>query len=359
VTDEQTAARERTWIEVDLSAVRENARTVLRRTSGSRLLPMIKADAYGLGAVAVARALEPLDPWGFGVATAAEGVALREAGIGHRILVVQPTMPELNACARHGLTPGLGSAAEVAAWRALAGAQPFHVQLDTGMHRGGVLWTAFAAEAEGFALAPGLEGVFTHFHSADEDLTTVREQWERLQGAVRALPRRPALVHAANSAAALRLPETAADLVRPGIFLYGGAVPGHTPRPVVTWRARASRAVWVEPGATVSYGATWRAAARTCVVSLAVGYADGFRRALSGRFAALLDGRRCPVLGRVTMDYTMVGTTGGAPPPDAVATLLGREGDSTITVEEMAREAGTISYEILTGIGPRVPRLYR
>ena len=344
---------------MDLEAIRDNARTVLRRAGGARLMPIVKADGYGLGAVAVARALAPLEPGGFGVVTADEGRLLREGGVAERIVVIQPTMGMLEQCARHALTPGLSSAQEVAAWRALAGAKPFHVQIDTGMNRGGIWWEAFAAEAAAFAHSPGLEGVFTHFHSAESDPASVQEQWGRFQGALAALPRRPVLTYAANSAAALLHPETAGDLVRPGIFLYGGKVGTWTPRPVVSWRARVNRVAWREAGTSVSYGATYRAPERTCVVSVAVGYADGYRRSLSNRGEVLIEGRRWPVVGTVTMDHIMVARPADPPVEDVEATLVGADGGDEITLEWLAGQAGTISYEILTGLGARVERVYR
>jgi alanine racemase len=351
------AQPDRTWVEVDLAAVVANAVAVRARAPGARLLPMVKADAYGLGAVAVARALEPLDPWGFGVATADEGRQLRTAGVVRPVLVLQPTDRMLEDCAALGLTPAFGNAVEVRRWIGMT-ALPFHVGVDTGMNRGGIPWQAFAAEAPSFAQAPGFEGLLTHFHSAERDAGSVREQWGRFQAALAALPRRPALVHAANSAAALDHPEVAADLVRPGIYLYGGAVAAHRPRPVVTWRSRVVRAVRVAPGETVGYGATWRAERPTWILTLAAGYADGYRRVLSGRGEVLVGGRRCPVVGSVTMDFTMVAAE--APPPDgAVATLIGTDGAETVTLDDVASRAGTISYEILTGLGPRVERVYR
>lgn len=352
-TPSNTGLPDRTWVEIDLDAVRANASTIQARAGTARLLPMVKANAYGLGAVPIAKALEPLDPWGFGVATADEGRELRQAGIVRPILVVQPTVPMLEACARDGLIPVLGGADEVRAWLGL-GALPFHVGVDTGMNRGGIWWEVFAASAALFADAPGFEGVATHFHSADTSAESVREQWDRFQAALRALPRRPAMVHAANSAAALSHPETAGDLVRPGIFLYGGNAGPHVPLPVVTWRARVCRTAWREAGATVSYGARWKAARRTCVVTLAAGYADGVRRSLSNRGAAMIGGERCPILGSVTMDFTMA-AAGHEPGPDAVATLVG----DGLTLDDVAAQAGTISYELLTGIGARVRRIYR
>lgn len=360
--ESKLASRVRTWIEVDLEAVRENARTVARR-SGARLLPMVKADGYGLGAVAVAQALEPLEPWGFGVATGDEGRALREAGITRRILVFQPA-PSLDACLRHELTPVLDSVSLVRDWQALSGSRAFHLHVDTGMNREGIWWEEFTAAAATVGDSPGLEGACTHFHTAEHDPASVREQWGRFQTAVAALPRRPALLHAANSAAALEHPETAADLVRPGIFLYGGAVGEHRPRPVVRWQARVVRWRWVAPGETVGYGATWSAERRALLVTLPVGYADGYRRSLSNRGEVLIGGARARVAGTVTMDYTMAALAVQDADPeelsDCPATLLGEdERGESVTLDELAAAAGTISYEILTGLGPRVERVYR
>ena len=349
---------ERTWIEVRLSALVANARTVAARNAGTRLLPMVKADAYGLGAVPVARALEALDPWGYGVATAAEGRELRLAGIARPILVISPVLGALETLAAHRLTPALGSASLVERWLAIAPGSPFHLEGDTGMARAGFHWREFAAAAARFGGEPAFEGVCTHFHSAEDDPGSVREQRERFGAALAALPRRPALVHAANSAGALLAPATGEDLVRPGIFLYGGAVPGYEPEPVVQWRARVIESRWREAGWTVSYGATYRTAGRTCLVSIAAGYADGVRRTLSSRGAALLGGRRLPVAGRVTMDTTVLDGGDVEPGPEAVATLVGTDGGGTLTLDEVAAAAGTISYEILTGLSGRVARVY-
>ena len=350
---------DRTWVEIDLGALGANARIFAERVRPARLLPMVKADAYGLGVIAVVRALEPLDPWGYGVATADEGRQLREAGIARRILVWQPTLGMLPACAAHHLTPALGSAEELGAWVGIAGSTPFHFQVDTGMNRGGVWWESLTGAAAGFAAAPGFEGLCTHFHSAERDAASVRSQWGRFQAVLEALPRRPALVHAANSAAALTCPETVGDLVRPGIFLYGGAAGPHRTTPVLSWRTRVSRVRWCEPGETVGYGAQWRAAERTCVSTLAVGYADGVRRTLSGRGEVLIGGKRHRMVGVVSMDYTTVASPAPQPEPDDAATLIGRDGDEALTLEDVAEAAGTISYEILTGIGGRVERVYR
>ena len=346
---------------MDLGALVANARAIQALAPRARLLPMVKANAYGLGVIPVVRALEAVDPWGFAVATAHEGRELRDAGIRGRILVMGPQTETLELAARHDLTPALGSVEQVGAWLALAPDRPFHVEVDTGMARWGLWWESFAADAARFALAPGFEGIFTHFHSPAEKPGTVREQWGRLQAVLSALPRRPPLVHAANSAAALAFPDTIGDLARPGIFLYGGGAgkAGQTPRPVVEWRARVLATRWREAGQSVSYGATWTTTTRTCLATLAAGYADGLPRALSNVGAALIDGRRLPIAGRVTMDFTMVAATGWAPRVGSVATLIGRDGNETIGLDDVAEAAGTISYEILTGLGQRVARVYR
>lgn len=344
----------RAWAEVDLTAVLANARTVAR-LSGARLLPMVKANAYGLGAVPVARALEALEPWGYGVATPEEGADLRRAGIARPILVFTPLAAgSVEACRREGLRPVIGDLEALAAWRA-TGAGPFHVEVDTGMARVGLRWSEVAGWRDAIVAAGGdCEGLFTHFHSADEQPGTLDRQWQRLQDVVRLFPRRPALVHAANSAAALRGAAFAGDMVRPGIFLYGGAAAGREPETVVRLEARVVAVRTVTAGDTVSYGGTWVASQDTRVATLAIGYADGVPRSLSGVGLVELGGVRTRVLGRVTMDFIMVATDDTAQLGD-VATIFG----GLITVDEQANLAGTIAYELLTRLGPRVARRYR
>nr|MBA3522736.1 alanine racemase [Gemmatimonadales bacterium] len=209
--------------------------------------------------------------------------------------------------------------------------------------------------------AVGWEGVFTHFHSVEADPESADVQWERFQGALGRLPHRPPLVHAANSAAALRGQCYAGDLVRPGIFLYGGAAGGADPRPVASLRARVLAVRTVAAGDTVSYGATWRSAQPTTVATLGVGYADGFLRAArSGERDARpprtveLGGREVPVVGRVTMDMCMVAVDDGVVAAGDVATMYG----GIVSLDAQAAAAGTVSYELLTALGARVIRRY-
>jgi alanine racemase len=358
----------RAWVDVDLRALVANARTLVGLT-GTRLLPMVKANGYGLGAVAVARELESLDPWGYGVASVEEGAALRAAGIMRPVLVVSPLLPDaIDAHLAHDLRPTIGDLPALAAW-CRRGALPFHVEIDTGMSRAGIRWDdapALVAAATMLREAEGWEGLFTHFHSADTDPGSASVQWDRLQAVLATMPRRPALVHAANSGAALQGRRFAGDLIRPGIFLYGGAAgaTGPAPKPVATLRARVVAVRVVGAGETVSYGATWRAPRATTVATLALGYADGFLRATredAGSPASglpprvvELDGALVPVVGRVTMDMTMVDAGEGRPAPGDVATIYG----GRVSLDQQAAAAGTIAYELLTALGPRVPRRY-
>ena len=342
----------RAWVDVDLAALVANARAVIA-ACGSRLLPMIKANGYGLGATQVARALERVDAWGFGVATAQEGIELRRAGIRQPLVVFTPFTPDAaDTFLEHELRPTIGDNDSLEAWLA-RGERPFHVEVDTGMSRAGYRYAEAPAWRDRVAGAPGWEGIFTHFHSAEHDPPSVQEQWSRFCEVVGALPRRPSLVHAANSAAALQGRRYAADLVRPGIFLYGGEAWGAAPRPVARLRARVVALRTLEAGDSASYGAAWRAARPTRVATVAVGYADGVPRMLGNRAHVELCGERVPILGRVTMDMLMV----EAPPAcriGDVATIFG----GLVSLDEQARHAETISYELLTRLGPRLGRRY-
>jgi alanine racemase len=350
----------RAWVDVDLGALVANARAIAARC-GSRLLPMVKANGYGLGAIEVARALESLDPWGYGVATVEEGAALRASGVTRPILVASPLLPEaIDGYLASDLRPAIGDPTALHAWCGRTD-RPFHLEIDSGMGRAGVRWdepSAVAAVAARLREAGGWEGVFTHFHSADSDPGSVETQWSRFQGVLAALPRRPSLVHAANSSAALHGPRFAADLVRPGIFLFGGGAGGAEPRPVAALRARVLAVRRLAPGEPVSYGATWRATVPTTIATIGIGYGDGFLRAarhVGQPRMVELDGRLLPVVGRVTMDMTMLDAGDAGARPGDVATLYG----GRVSLDRQAEASGTISYELLTALAARLPRRYR
>jgi alanine racemase len=351
----------RGWVDVDLGALTANARA-LAAASGARLLPMVKANGYGLGAVAVARALEPLAPWGYGVATPDEGRELREAGVTRPVVAFTPLLPmQVERFAGSDLRPAVGDPAALEAWLAGAPGRPFHLEIDTGMSRGGVRWDDAPALDRIAALLAGggagaWEGVFTHFHSADCEPGACAEQWERLHAALGRLPGRPPLVHAANSAGALLGAAYAGDLVRPGIYLYGAGGGEPAPRPVASLRARVVACRRLAAGDAVSYGRTWRAERPATVATLSIGYADGVLRALGNRGHVELGGAVVPIVGRVTMDMTMVAVPDDLRPPRPgdVATVFG----GPVALDAQAEAAGTIAYELLTALGRRLPRRY-
>jgi len=346
------------WVEVDVEALVDNARTVAK-IAGTRLLPVVKANAYGVGAVLVSKALEQLDPWGYGVATIDEGAELRAAGITRPILVFMPARAQLfDAYDRHQLTPALGDAGSILEWTT-RGERPFHVEMDTGMGRAGVRWDEI--EELGAAVdTPSLEGCYTHFHSAERRDGTAELQLERFLGAVARLPRRPGLLHVANSAAALRGKQFAFDLVRPGIFLYGGSAADDLPqpRPVVSVRARVLSVRRMRKGDTASYDASWTGQRDTVIATLRCGYADGLRRMVaSGGAAVLLRGQRCPIVGLVQMDMALVETGTLEVQVGDVATIVGADTKQRITLKEIADWSGDVQHEFLTGLGARLRRV--
>jgi len=348
-------------IEVDLSALVRNARALADR-SGTRLIPMVKADAYGMGVGPVARALEQLDPWGFGVATVAEGEELRALGIRRPVVVFTPLLEsELAAAAAARLTPALGAARTIAAWQTVGG--PWHLAVDTGMARAGAPWREVAALRELVAKAPP-EGACTHFHSAELDDGTMHEQDRRFDDALAALDLATVFTHTDNSAAVLRRGRSPRDAVRPGIFLYGGATVAGAPEPdpVAHLRAPIVDLRGCEAGDTISYGATFRAPGPMRVATLACGYADGYPRNVGqqGRPGAtvILGGRRVPIVGRVTMDMIMLDVTDVACATGDTVTLIGRDGDEVVTVAEVGEWAGISPYEVLVGMNSRSRRTH-
>lgn len=344
------------WVEVDLSNLLRNAQTIAETARGARLLPVVKANAYGLGLIPVAKALESVNPWGFAVATVEEGAALRESGIRRPVLVLRPANLKMQeSYNRWALTAVIDDPLVALEWLG-----SFHIEVDTGMGRTGVRWDATNALAAVGSRKP--DGAFTHFHSADSAPESVAVQWSRFRHALTAMQYRPPLLHIANSAGICLSPEQL-EIVRPGIFLYGGmpsdALP--SPVPVVSLRARVVSVRRILAGESVSYGTDWHAVRDTWIATLAIGYADGVPRAWSDRGSVLIRGRRCPSAGRVTMDMVMVDVgpeEESVPRVGDVATLIGDDGGEMISLDQCAAWSNTISYEILTRLGNRLPRLY-
>lgn len=364
----------RCWAEIDLAALRHNARTV-REAIGENagIMAVVKANAYGHGMAEAARALRD-DARMFGVANLAEARALREAlGEGAReIFILGPALAaERGEIVRRGFVPAVSTAEEAAAYAALAHGSRrirIHLAIDTGMGRIGIWQEDARAVALEISRLPGLEiaGIATHLPVADEDENFTAGQlaiFERLLAELAAAGIRAPLVHSHNSAGIIRFPRNAGSLVRAGLMLYGSSpLPDFQKklRPVLTWKTRVTLVRDVGAGRGVSYGRTFITPRPMRIATLAVGYADGFQRHLSNRGAhVLIRGRRCPVLGRVTMDQIMADVS-GAPGAEAgeEAVLIGRQGGEEILAAELAEKSGTIAWEIFTGIGPRVERVY-
>lgn len=357
-----------TWVEVDLEAIRRNARILT--PEGSELMAIVKANGYGHGDVEVARAaIEAGASWA-GVALVEEGLRLREAGVDVPILVLSELPPGSEAVAlAHRLTPTLSSDDGLERLAAASrGSVPVHLKVDTGMHRVGV-WPP--EEAPGFArrvLDAGLEveGLYTHFARSEEDEATTEMQLARFLGVaegVRSMGASPRLLHAANSGATIRHPASHLDLVRPGIALYGippapgvGADLGL--RPALTWRSRVSAVKRLEAGEAISYGHRYRLERDSWVATVPVGYADGYPRQLTNVGEVLIGGRRHPIAGSVTMDQLVVDCGDRAVHPGEDVVLIGSQGEETIDADGLGRSFGTIGYEIVSRIGPRVPRRY-
>ncbi|MGH7539998.1 MAG: alanine racemase, partial [Gemmatimonadota bacterium] len=389
---ERSAPPGRAWIEVDLDALRRNAEALARAVAPARLIPMIKADAYGLGAVRAARALRAVEPYAFGVASADEGAALRRAGIGERIVVFSPCASiDGPALRRHALEPAvlgveglraLVGEGEPVADQALAGGavtgghlggEPpaVHLEIDTGIGRAGLPAGAGWAGEIARVVAAGrlrVATTYSHLHSAESNPAATRSQLDRFREAVevlRAAGLDPGPLHIANSAAAIAGPSYHLDLVRPGLYLYGGGrgwprAVAPEPEPVVRVRARVLEVRSVDAGVTVSYGATYTTSAPARLATLGIGYADGVPLGLSNRGGAVVRGRRVPIRGAVCMDGTVVDVTEvrGVRAGD-FATLLGSDGGEEIRLDELAESAGTIEHAVLTGLGRRLPRIYR
>ena len=368
-----TNPRDRAWVEVQADALLRNASALQQVVGpGSELIPMVKANAYGLGLSATVRTLEAINPWGFGVATLSEGLELRRLGVTCPILVVSPLPPASTELAvEAGLQLGISNPESLrlvtSAAERVGRAADIHIEIDTGIGRAGFNWKDAGSWKryldDAIKLGVRWAGSYTHLHSADEGHDTVLEQWTRFQEALGQLDVPDnILVHIVNSAGALRLPELAASAIRTGIFLYGGSagVGLPDPEPVVSVRARVVHMRQAHAGDTVGYGATYRAESNEHWASLGIGYGDGIPRLLGNRGSILIHGCRAPIIGRISMDVTVVNIS---EIPNVslgdIATLIGSDKDEQITVDEIAEQADTIGYEILTGLSPRLPRIWK
>ena len=371
----------RTWAQIRLDAIQQNYRTIAASlSSGSRIMAVVKADAYGHGACWSARALREAGATWFGVSNLDEALQLRSAGITEPILILAYTPPEEAArLAAFSITQTILTreyAAALSAQAQKAGVHVrAHVKLDTGMSRIGLLYQHSGEQEtlddiEAICHLPHVtaEGIFTHFASADEtegDAYT-RQQFALFMEALSRLEQRGirfSLRHCCNSAATLRYPEMHLDMVRPGIILYGLApaawMEGILPlEPAMELKTVISMIKRVPPHTPVSYGRTFSTGRQTAVATVPIGYADGYPRCLSNRAHMLVGGQKAPVIGRICMDQCMLDVTGIDAQEGMLVTVFGKDGSALLPVEEFAALSGTINYETVCLIGKRVPRIF-
>ena len=378
--DSVAAANEfRCWAEIDLSAIRANARVAQEMTGarGPSVMAVIKANAYGHGAARVGRALECEDcVSAFGVANLEEGIELKQAGIDRPIYVLGPALPlESPAIVESGFRPAVSTFEEAQAFSNAATSLGMSVDVqlvvDTGMGRIGMLPDGMLETAKRIAELPGIviDSVASHLPSADEDEHFTVEQLERFRELVarlRAAGLRFDQTHVMNSAGTMGYRHAEGELVRPGLMLFGSAPVQelqHRLQPVLALKSRVCLVRDLPLGHGVSYGRVFVTKRPTVAATVSIGYADGVRRRLAGDQGTqvLIHGNRCPLIGRVTMDQIVVDVTELPNRPEVgdEVVLIGKQGDAEILASEMAAKAGTIAWEIFTGIGPRVNRVYR
>jgi len=367
-----------TWTEIDLDALAANFHIVKAKVGPSvNVMAVVKANAYGHGAVECARRLEREGADWFGVALPEEGIELRNAGIARPILCLGGFWGEqATACVQQNLTPVVYRLDMVEAFDRAARERNLvadvHVKVDTGMGRLGVRFdevSAFAGALRKFANIR-VDGFMTHFAAADEPQCgpLTKDQVQRFETAVAAFREHgfaPTYQHLANSAAVFGQPAAWGNMVRPGGVLYGLSdtlAPEDRNvklRSVMSLHSRITLLKWVPQGETVGYGCTFEASRKTLVATIPIGYDDGYMRALSNRGHAIIRGVYAIVIGRISMDLTLVDVTNvpGVETEDEVI-LMGATADLSVTAEEIARTAGTLSYEVTCGISDRVPRIY-
>jgi alanine racemase len=364
-----------TLVEVNLDRLAENYRAIQSRVAPAKMMPILKANAYGHGLVETARWFQSLGADYLGVAVLEEGILLRERGIHIPILVLGGILGnQIPHFLKHDLTITASSVEKV--WQVdevaeqLGATARVHLKIDTGMERIGVHYYSADTLLEAAVKCRhiDLEGIYSHFANAESaDLSYSRLQLERFLEVLHFfeahhLPT-PKLRHLANSGGILQLPQANFDIVRPGLLLYGVYPDPATYRsipvqPALSWKSRVVYFKVIQPGHPVGYGSTWQTDHMVRAVTVPVGYGDGYFRSMSGNAAVLIRGNPYPVIGHISMDQIVVNIEWETAYNDDEVVLIGEMGDRRITVEDLADWAGTIPYEILTNINTRVPRVY-
>jgi alanine racemase len=370
----------RCWAEIDLAALRGNLAWIRHRVGPQKkIITVVKADAYGHGLKQIAALLMQSGTDIFGVANLVEAQAIRSVGRGWPVLMLGACLPhEVELAVRDGVTPTISSLAEARAFDTAAARQKkiadVQVKVDTGMGRLGV------AVADAVDLVRRMKslrylsvaGLYTHFASAEDDAKFSREQRRRFDSVIEALRAEkilPPVIHAQNSAALLHEPDDSYNVIRPGLLVYGIVPPGRRRlkklsdahlQPALALKCRVSLVKEIPRGTPLSYGGMFVAPRKMRVATLTAGYGDGYPRAASHSAEVLLRGQRCRVLGRVTMDQTLVDVSRLKTVRSGdEAVLIGKQGRDEITATELAAWCGTVPWEVLTGITYRVLRLYR
>jgi alanine racemase len=362
-----------TWAEVNLSRLARNLQAIRRAVAPAKVMLVAKANAYGHGLAEVAKTIAPLAD-SVGVAVLEEGIFLRELGVTAPIIVLGGIWgDQIPQYLQHSLTLTASSVERLeqidAAAASMGVRAKVHLKIDTGMERIGIHYYSahLLQEAALKCDHVEVEGIYSHFANADStDLTHARLQLERFNEVLRfyehhGLPM--PVRHMANSAAVLQLPESHFDMVRPGILMYG-VYPSPDVRrtipvqPALAWKSRVVYFKVVKPGHPVSYGSTWQSDHDVRVVTVPVGYGDGYFRAMSNKAQVLLRGQKYPQVGRICMDQLMVNIESDSAYNGDEVVLMGEAAGQSITAEDLAAWAGTIPYEILTNINTRVPRIY-
>jgi alanine racemase len=376
---ESTAGRRPTWAEVNLDALAGNFQLVKKHVGPDvNVMAVVKANAYGHGAVECARRLEREGANWFGVALPEEGIELRNAGVTRPILCLAGFWEgQAELCLHRSLVPVVYRLDMVEAIDRVARERgviaDVHLKIDTGMGRLGVRFDEladFAPQLKRFNNVR-VDGLMTHFAAADEPSCEIltRDQIDRFQNAVtafRELDFDPTFVHLANSAGIFAERDSWGNMVRPGGVLYGVwrdiLDPAHRDeklRPVMSLHSRISLLKWVPEGETVGYGCTFEASRKTLVATIPIGYDDGYPRGLSNRSHAIIRGVFATVIGRISMDLTLIDVTNV---PDVKLNdeviLMGESAGQSVSAEYLAKTAGTLSYEVTCGIGSRVPRVF-
>ena len=368
-----------TWAEVNLDALAANFNRIKNRVGPSvKVMPVVKANAYGHGAVSCARRLTGEGAEWFGVALPEEGIELRAAGVNASILCLAGFWDgQADACIQQHLVPAVYRLDMLTALdRAARDAgviADVHLKIDTGMGRLGVRFDEVAEFADALNRFKNIrvDGLMTHFAAADdpscEPLTENQiSRFGKVVQLFRSRGHQPTYLHSANSAGIFSHSEAFGNMVRPGGALYGlwrdvlpPSAQDNALRPVMSLRSRIMLLKWVPAGETIGYGCTFEASRKTLVATIPVGYEDGYRRGLSNRGRVIVRGSYAPVVGRISMDLTIVDVTNvpGVELGDSV-TLFGVDGELAIPAEDVAKIAGVFSYEVTCGIGPRVPRVY-